>query len=149
VWAEAQQALDADAVTERVAAVLRREPTTTVLVKADTAVPYGQVVQVWCCCSGPVLRGLVLSPIPLQRLMHVARIEIDLAMSATHRQWEDSRDQLKYWGGALLIQLRRCIAGGLQLASQQPVIPQLAINAVVVNRNTLTSWSNGQRPSAG
>ncbi len=40
-----EQALDADAVTERVAAVLRREPTTTVLVKADTAVPYGQVVQ--------------------------------------------------------------------------------------------------------
>ncbi|MGE0113918.1 MAG: protein TolR [Steroidobacteraceae bacterium] len=40
-----EQALDADTVTERVAAVLRREPTTTVLVKADTAVPYGQVVQ--------------------------------------------------------------------------------------------------------
>lgn len=40
-----EQALDADTVTQRVAAVLRREPATMVLVKADTAVPYGQVVQ--------------------------------------------------------------------------------------------------------
>ena len=40
-----EQVLDAQAVTERVAAVLRREPTTTVLVRADTAVAYGRVVQ--------------------------------------------------------------------------------------------------------
>jgi biopolymer transport protein TolR len=45
IGSKQEQALDAEAVTERVAAVLRREPTTTVLVKADTAVPYGQVVQ--------------------------------------------------------------------------------------------------------
>lgn len=45
VGSKPEQALSADAVTDRVAAVLRREPTTTVLVKADTAVPYGQVVQ--------------------------------------------------------------------------------------------------------
>lgn len=45
VGSKQEQALNADAVTERVAAVLRREPTTTVLVKADTAVPYGKVVQ--------------------------------------------------------------------------------------------------------
>ncbi len=38
-------AIDADTVTQRVSAVLRRAPQTTVLVKADTAVPYGQVVQ--------------------------------------------------------------------------------------------------------
>jgi biopolymer transport protein TolR len=45
VGSRPEQALNADTVTERVAAVLRREPTTTVLVRADTAVPYGQVVQ--------------------------------------------------------------------------------------------------------
>jgi biopolymer transport protein TolR len=33
-----------DAVTQRVSAVLRREPKTPVLVKADQAVPYGRVV---------------------------------------------------------------------------------------------------------
>jgi biopolymer transport protein TolR len=38
-------AIDADTVVERVSAVLRRAPDTTVLVKADTNVPYGQVVQ--------------------------------------------------------------------------------------------------------
>lgn len=45
IGSKQEQALNADAVVDRVAAVLRREPTTTVLVKADTAVPYGQVVQ--------------------------------------------------------------------------------------------------------
>lgn len=45
VGSKPEQALNADAVVERVAAVLRREPTTTVLVRADTNVPYGQVVQ--------------------------------------------------------------------------------------------------------
>jgi biopolymer transport protein TolR len=45
IGSKQEQALDADAVTDRVAAVLRREPSTTVLVKADSAVPYGQVVQ--------------------------------------------------------------------------------------------------------
>jgi biopolymer transport protein TolR len=34
-----------DAVVERVAAVLRREPKTPVLVKADRSVPYGSVVE--------------------------------------------------------------------------------------------------------
>jgi biopolymer transport protein TolR len=37
--------IDADTVLKRVAAVLRREPKTSVLVKADTSVPYGKVVQ--------------------------------------------------------------------------------------------------------
>jgi biopolymer transport protein TolR len=40
-----EAALDADTVMQRVSAILRRAPTTTVLVKADAAVPYGQVVQ--------------------------------------------------------------------------------------------------------
>lgn len=37
-------ALEEQTVVERVAAVLRREPQTPVLVKADTNVPYGRVV---------------------------------------------------------------------------------------------------------
>jgi biopolymer transport protein TolR len=37
--------IDEDAVVQRVSAVLRRDPKTTVLVKADTKVPYGKVVQ--------------------------------------------------------------------------------------------------------
>lgn len=36
--------IDEDTVVERVSAVLRREPKTAVLVKADQAVPYGRVV---------------------------------------------------------------------------------------------------------
>lgn len=39
-----EQAIDADTVVQRVGAVLRREPQTPVLVKADQSVPYGQVV---------------------------------------------------------------------------------------------------------
>ena len=39
-----ETAIDEDAVVERVATVLRREPQTPVLVKADTNVPYGRVV---------------------------------------------------------------------------------------------------------
>ena len=37
-------AIEPETVVERVGAVLRREPMTPVLVKADTNVPYGQVV---------------------------------------------------------------------------------------------------------
>ncbi len=37
--------LDGDTVMQRVSAVLRRAPETTVLVKADAAVAYGKVVQ--------------------------------------------------------------------------------------------------------
>lgn len=37
--------VDENTATQRVSAVLRREPKTPVLVKADTAVPYGKVVQ--------------------------------------------------------------------------------------------------------
>ncbi len=59
-------------------------------------------------------------------------------MTATHRQWDDSRDQLKYWGGALLVHaLLGVLLVGFNWGSRQSVIPQLAINAVVVDRNTL------------
>ncbi len=37
--------IDAEAVVQRVSAVLRREPKTAVLVKADRSVPYGSVVE--------------------------------------------------------------------------------------------------------
>ncbi|HWK49013.1 MAG TPA: protein TolR, partial [Steroidobacter sp.] len=39
-----ETAMDENAIVERVATVLRREPQTPVLVKADTNVPYGRVV---------------------------------------------------------------------------------------------------------
>lgn len=39
-----ESAIDDSAVVERVATVLRREPKTPVLVKADQSVPYGRVV---------------------------------------------------------------------------------------------------------
>ena len=39
-----ESALDADTVVQRVSAVIRREPKTPVLVKADRSVPYGEVV---------------------------------------------------------------------------------------------------------
>jgi len=39
-----ESAIGDDVVVERVATVLRREPTTAVLVKADQTVPYGRVV---------------------------------------------------------------------------------------------------------
>lgn len=41
---KAESAIDDVAVVERVAIVLRREPQTPVLVKADQSVPYGRVV---------------------------------------------------------------------------------------------------------
>jgi biopolymer transport protein TolR len=40
-----ESAIDDNAVLERVASVLRREPKTPVLVKADRSVPYGRVVE--------------------------------------------------------------------------------------------------------
>ncbi len=59
-------------------------------------------------------------------------------MAATHRQWEESRDQFKYWGGALLIHvLFGVLLVGFNWRTQQAIVPQLAINAVVVDRDTL------------
>lgn len=45
VGANPQSPLDDNTVAARAAAVLRKEPATQVLVKADNAVPYGRVVQ--------------------------------------------------------------------------------------------------------
>jgi colicin import membrane protein len=59
-------------------------------------------------------------------------------MAVTHQQWDDSRDQLKYWGGALLIHvLIGVLLVGFNWRNQRAVVPQLAINAVLVDRNTL------------
>jgi biopolymer transport protein TolR len=44
IGADEEAAIEENAVVERVATVLRREPQTPVLVKADTNVPYGRVV---------------------------------------------------------------------------------------------------------
>jgi biopolymer transport protein TolR len=44
IGADEETAIEENAVIERVATVLRREPQTPVLVKADTNVPYGRVV---------------------------------------------------------------------------------------------------------
>jgi len=45
IGGDEEKPIDADTVIERVAAVLRREPKTPVLVKADRTVPYGSVVE--------------------------------------------------------------------------------------------------------
>ncbi|NLG75498.1 MAG: protein TolR [Xanthomonadaceae bacterium] len=45
IGGDEETAIEPDAVIERVSAVLRREPKTPVLVKADRSVPYGSVVE--------------------------------------------------------------------------------------------------------
>ncbi len=45
IGGDEKEPIDAEAVVQRVSAVLRREPKTAVLVKADRAVPYGSVVE--------------------------------------------------------------------------------------------------------
>ncbi|MFO7305078.1 MAG: protein TolR [Gammaproteobacteria bacterium] len=56
--------IDADTVVERVSAVLRREPNTPVLVKADRNVPYGSVVEGMSLLqeSGAAKVGFVTDP---------------------------------------------------------------------------------------
>jgi biopolymer transport protein TolR len=58
-----------DAVAERAAAVLRREPKTPVLVKADQTVPYGRVVEgmVLLQQSGAEKVGFITDPASAQR----------------------------------------------------------------------------------
>ncbi|MGE0188926.1 MAG: protein TolR [Steroidobacteraceae bacterium] len=62
-------AIDADTVVQRVSAILRRAPATQVLVKADAAVPYGQVVQgmVLLQRSGAEQVGFVTDPVTAAR----------------------------------------------------------------------------------
>jgi len=43
-------------VSARTAALLRRDPQTPILVRADTTVPYGAVVRAMCCCNMPARR---------------------------------------------------------------------------------------------
>jgi biopolymer transport protein TolR len=59
----------ADTVTERVSAVLRREPQTPVLVKADRNVPYGSVVEgmVLLQQSGAEKVGFITDPVETDR----------------------------------------------------------------------------------
>jgi biopolymer transport protein TolR len=45
IGGDEEEPIEADAVVQRVSAVLRREPKTAVLVKADRSVPYGSVVE--------------------------------------------------------------------------------------------------------
>jgi len=45
IGGDEESPIDTDEVVQRVSAVLRREPETPVLVKADTTVPYGRVVE--------------------------------------------------------------------------------------------------------
>jgi biopolymer transport protein TolR len=57
--------IDADTVVQRVSAVLRREPQTPVLVKADRSVPYGSVVEgmVLLQQSGAEKVGFITDPV--------------------------------------------------------------------------------------
>lgn len=57
--------IDTETVVQRVSAVLRREPQTPVLVKADRAVPYGSVVEgmVLLQQSGAEKVGFITDPI--------------------------------------------------------------------------------------
>jgi biopolymer transport protein TolR len=61
--------IDDSVVVERVSAVLRREPKTPVLVKADRSVPYGRVVQgmVLLQQSGAEKVGFITDPADAQR----------------------------------------------------------------------------------
>jgi len=64
-----ESAIDDDAVAERVSAVLRREPKTPVLVKADRTVPYGRVVEgmVLLQQSGAEKVGFITDPAEAKR----------------------------------------------------------------------------------
>jgi biopolymer transport protein TolR len=57
--------IDTDTVVQRVSAVLRREPQTPVLVKADRSVPYGSVVEgmVLLQQSGAEKVGFITDPV--------------------------------------------------------------------------------------
>jgi biopolymer transport protein TolR len=61
-----QAPLDEDTVAARATAVLRREPQTQVLVKADSAVAYGRVVQAMVILqhAGASKVGFITDPLP-------------------------------------------------------------------------------------
>jgi biopolymer transport protein TolR len=69
IGADEETAIEEDAVIERVSTVLRREPQTPVLVKADTNVPYGRVVtgMVLLQEAGAEKVGFITDPADTQR----------------------------------------------------------------------------------
>jgi biopolymer transport protein TolR len=70
-----ESAIDDDAVVDRVSAVLRREPKTPVLVKADRNVPYGRVVEgmVLLQQSGAEKVGFITDPAEARRAQQKPR----------------------------------------------------------------------------
>ena len=66
VGSDPQAALDDDAVAQRATDALRRDPDRQVLVKADSAVPYGRVVQAMVILqrSGASKVGFITDPLP-------------------------------------------------------------------------------------
>ena len=66
---DAETPIEEDAVMQRVSAVLRREPKTPVLVRADQSVPYGRVVRgMWLLQqSGAEKVGFITDPAEAQR----------------------------------------------------------------------------------
>jgi biopolymer transport protein TolR len=66
VGGDPQTALDEDTVAARAAAALRRNPETQVLLKADSAVPYGRVVQAMVLLqhAGASKVGFITDPLP-------------------------------------------------------------------------------------
>jgi len=64
-----ESAIDDNAVVERVSSVLRREPKTPVLVKADQSVPYGRVVEgmVLLQQAGAEKIGFITDPAEVRR----------------------------------------------------------------------------------
>ncbi len=66
VGASPQSALDEGTAAARAVAVLRREPQTQVLVKADNAVAYGRVVQAMVMLQHAGARkiGFITDPVP-------------------------------------------------------------------------------------
>jgi biopolymer transport protein TolR len=69
IGADQESAIDDDVVAERVATVLRREPKTPVLVKADQKVPYGRVVEgmVLLQQAGAEKVGFITDPVQAKR----------------------------------------------------------------------------------
>ncbi len=69
VGGDPQSALDENAVLQRASAVLKREPQTQVLVKADTAVAYGRVVEAMVILqkAGARKLGFITEPPPAHR----------------------------------------------------------------------------------
>jgi biopolymer transport protein TolR len=70
-----QEPVDAQTVQQRVGAVLRREPETPVLVRADQAVPYGRVVSgmVLLQGAGASKVGFVTDPVELPKSRDLRR----------------------------------------------------------------------------